>query len=112
MSRNDAISKEVVQGHYYLASASRDRIIHLYNVERYNFFYCIPTFRSVFLMLLFFHVRNFDLTDSIVDHSAAVTSVKISCNGHKIISCSADRYNRKSFTLCAHNLFDIGNLLL
>lgn len=71
----------------------------------------IPTFRSVFLMLhFFFHVRNFDLTDSIVDHSAAVTSVKISCNGHKIISCSADRCNCKSFTLCAHYLFDIGSL--
>ncbi|XP_038883897.1 mitogen-activated protein kinase-binding protein 1 isoform X1 [Benincasa hispida] len=68
LSRNDAISKEVIQSYYYLASASRDRIIHLYNVE-----------------------RNFDLTDTIVDHSAAVTSVKISCNGHKIISCSADR---------------------
>ncbi|KAL0545194.1 hypothetical protein IC582_020342 [Cucumis melo] len=68
VSSNEAISKKVMQGHYYLASASRDRIIHLYNVE-----------------------RNFDLTDSIVDHSAAVTSVKISCNGHKIISCSADR---------------------
>ncbi|XP_022151493.1 mitogen-activated protein kinase-binding protein 1 isoform X2 [Momordica charantia] len=68
-SRNDAISKEVVtQSHYYLASASRDRIIHLYDVE-----------------------RNFDLTDSIADHSAAVTSVKISNNGRKIISCSADR---------------------
>ncbi|KAG6595378.1 Mitogen-activated protein kinase-binding protein 1, partial [Cucurbita argyrosperma subsp. sororia] len=68
LSRNDDISKEVMQSHYYLASSSRDRIIHLYNVE-----------------------RNFDLSDSIVDHSAAVTSVKISCNGHKIISCSADR---------------------
>ncbi|TYJ96265.1 mitogen-activated protein kinase-binding protein 1 isoform X2 [Cucumis melo var. makuwa] len=68
VSSNEAISKKVMEGHYYLASASRDRIIHLYNVE-----------------------RNFDLTDSIVDHSAAVTSVKISCNGHKIISCSADR---------------------
>jgi hypothetical protein len=38
------------------------------------------------------HVRNFDLIESIDDHSAAVTSVKIVCNGSKILSCSADRY--------------------
>jgi len=36
--------------------------------------------------------RNFDLIDSIDDHSAAVTSIKISSNGCRILSCSADRY--------------------
>lgn len=42
------------------------------------------------------HVRNFDLIESIDDHSAAVTSVKLACNGSKMLSCSADRY----FGLC------------
>ncbi|OMO85146.1 hypothetical protein CCACVL1_10386 [Corchorus capsularis] len=54
--------------HYLLASGGRDRIIHLYDVK-----------------------RNFELIESIDDHSAAVTSVKLACNGCKIMSCSADR---------------------
>ncbi|KAL1083219.1 hypothetical protein V6Z11_D09G185300 [Gossypium hirsutum] len=54
--------------HYLLASGGRDRIIHLYDVK-----------------------RNFEVIGSIDDHSAAVTSVKLVCNGCKILSCSADR---------------------
>ncbi|XVE76508.1 hypothetical protein DITRI_Ditri12bG0179300 [Diplodiscus trichospermus] len=54
--------------HYLLASGGRDRIIHLFDVK-----------------------RNFDLIESIDDHSAAVTSVKLACNGCKMLSCSADR---------------------
>ncbi|PON63709.1 WD repeat containing protein [Trema orientale] len=61
-------SKEVINGHYFLASGGRDQLIHLYDCK-----------------------RNFDLIESIDDHSAAVTSVKLACNGHKILSCSADR---------------------
>ncbi|GMI71397.1 hypothetical protein like AT3G09080 [Hibiscus trionum] len=54
--------------HYLLASGGRDRIIHLHDVK-----------------------RNFELIESIDDHSAAVTSVQLACNGCKILSCSADR---------------------
>ncbi|XVF76771.1 hypothetical protein PTKIN_Ptkin13bG0293700 [Pterospermum kingtungense] len=57
-----------VDNHYLLASGGRDRIIHLYDVK-----------------------RNFELIESIDEHSAAVTSVKLACNGSKILSCSADR---------------------
>ncbi|KAJ4704500.1 mitogen-activated protein kinase-binding protein 1 isoform X1 [Melia azedarach] len=67
-SKQDNISKEVMDSHYFLASGGRDRTIHLYDVK-----------------------RNFDLVESIDDHSAAVTSVKFTCNGCKILSCSADR---------------------
>ncbi|KAF9598508.1 hypothetical protein IFM89_028040 [Coptis chinensis] len=55
-------------GRYLLASGSRDRMIHLYDVE-----------------------RDFQLIESLDDHSAAVTSVRFACNGRKILSCSADR---------------------
>ncbi|PIA54412.1 hypothetical protein AQUCO_00900752v1, partial [Aquilegia coerulea] len=55
-------------GRYLLASGGRDRMIHLYDVE-----------------------RNLELIESLDDHSAAVTSVELTYNGCKILSCSADR---------------------
>ncbi|KOM37600.1 hypothetical protein LR48_Vigan03g098200 [Vigna angularis] len=61
--------KEIVKNNYFLASGGRDCMIHLYDVK-----------------------RNFDLIDSIDDHSAAVTSIKISSNGCRILSCSADSF--------------------
>ncbi|XP_021290055.1 mitogen-activated protein kinase-binding protein 1 [Herrania umbratica] len=67
-STKDADSGGDMDNHYLLASGGRDRIIHLYDVK-----------------------RNFNLIESIDDHSAAVTSVKLACNGCKILSCSADR---------------------
>ncbi|EXB89953.1 Mitogen-activated protein kinase-binding protein 1 [Morus notabilis] len=67
-SKKHVDSKEVTTGHYFLASGGRDQLIHLYDVR-----------------------RNFDLIESIDDHSAAVTSVKLACNGHKILSSAADR---------------------
>jgi WD40 repeat protein len=36
--------------------------------------------------------RNFDLIGSVDDHSAAVTSIKVSSSSCNILSCSADRY--------------------
>ncbi|KAK8466480.1 hypothetical protein PHAVU_008G107900 [Phaseolus vulgaris] len=63
------ISKEIAKNNYFLASGGRDCMIHLYDVK-----------------------RNFDLIDSIDDHSAAVTSIKISSNGCRILSCSADSF--------------------
>ncbi|XP_044510723.1 mitogen-activated protein kinase-binding protein 1 isoform X4 [Mangifera indica] len=68
LSKNDFSSEDGMDGHYFLASGGRDRTIHLYDVK-----------------------RNFDLIETIDDHSAAVTSVKFTCNGCKILSCSADR---------------------
>ncbi|KAA8518996.1 hypothetical protein F0562_016230 [Nyssa sinensis] len=62
------IFSEVSENHYFLASGGRDRMIRLYDVK-----------------------RNFDLIGSIDDHSSAVYSVKLACNGCKILSCSADR---------------------
>ncbi|XP_028787401.1 mitogen-activated protein kinase-binding protein 1 isoform X2 [Neltuma alba] len=59
--------KEIANNSYYLASGGRDCIINLYDVG-----------------------RNFNLIDSIDDHSAAVTSIKITSNNCKILSCSAD----------------------
>ncbi|KAM3689728.1 hypothetical protein ACB098_09G070500 [Castanea mollissima] len=67
-SKKEANSEEAADSQYFLASGGRDRMIHLYDVN-----------------------RNFDLIESIDDHSAAVTSVKIVCNGCKLLSCSADR---------------------
>ncbi|KAK6290592.1 hypothetical protein POUND7_002133 [Theobroma cacao] len=67
-STKDADSGGDMDNHYLLASGGRDRIIHLYDVK-----------------------RNFNLIESIDDHSAAVTSVKLASNGCKILSCSADR---------------------
>ncbi|KAK2657454.1 hypothetical protein Ddye_010506 [Dipteronia dyeriana] len=67
-STKDFISEEVMDNQYFLASGGKDRTIHIYDVK-----------------------RKFDLVESIDDHSAAVTSVKFTCNGRKILSCSADR---------------------
>ncbi|XP_038701339.1 mitogen-activated protein kinase-binding protein 1 isoform X1 [Tripterygium wilfordii] len=65
----DVISEDNMgNNEYFLVSGGRDKIIHLYDVK-----------------------RNFDLIETIDDHSAAVTSVKLTCHGQKIISCSADR---------------------
>ncbi|XWS55561.1 hypothetical protein CRYUN_Cryun09bG0010700 [Craigia yunnanensis] len=83
--------------HYLLASGGRDRIIHLYDVK-----------------------RNFDLIESIDDHSAAVTSVKLACNGCKILSCSADRSlvfrnvsltdSRSKISRCHHQMASHGTV--
>ncbi|KAJ4823364.1 hypothetical protein Tsubulata_027311 [Turnera subulata] len=67
-SANNQIIHEEANGNYFLASGGRDRIIHLYDAK-----------------------RNFDLIGSIDDHSAAVTSVKLTRDGDKMLSCSADR---------------------
>ncbi|XP_057489788.1 uncharacterized protein LOC130775686, partial [Actinidia eriantha] len=67
-SKKDVFSEEILERHYFLASGGRDQIIRLYDVE-----------------------RNFDVIGSVDDHSAAVTSVKLSSDGCKILSCSADR---------------------
>ncbi|CAK9154468.1 unnamed protein product [Ilex paraguariensis] len=64
----DILSNKASESFYFLASGGRDRMIHLYDIE-----------------------RNYDLIGSVDDHSAAVTSVKLTCNGSKILSCSADR---------------------
>ncbi|XP_043698057.1 mitogen-activated protein kinase-binding protein 1 isoform X2 [Telopea speciosissima] len=67
--KNTFISEqEASKNLYLLASAGRDRVIHLYDVN-----------------------RGFDLIESLDDHSAAVTSVKFTFDGRKILSCSADR---------------------
>ncbi|XP_054779617.1 uncharacterized protein LOC129287476 isoform X2 [Prosopis cineraria] len=61
------ICEEIAKNSCYLASGGRDCIINLYDVE-----------------------RNFNLIDSIDDHSAAVTSITITSNNCKILSCGAD----------------------
>ncbi|KAJ1437346.1 WD40/YVTN repeat-like-containing domain superfamily [Sesbania bispinosa] len=63
------ISGGIAKSSHFLASGGRDCIIHLYDVK-----------------------RNFDLIGSIDDHSAAVTSIKISSNSCRILSCSADSF--------------------
>lgn len=68
LSRKNSANFEESNNHYLLASGGRDRTIHLFDVK-----------------------RNFDLVESIDDHSAAVTSVKLAYSGCKILSCSADR---------------------
>ncbi|XP_024627066.1 WD repeat-containing protein 62 isoform X3 [Medicago truncatula] len=60
---------EIAKGSYFLASGGRDCMIHLYDAE-----------------------RNFDLIGSVGNHSAAVTSIKISSDSCKILSCSADSF--------------------
>ncbi|KAI3988818.1 hypothetical protein MKX01_016389 [Papaver californicum] len=62
------VSKEVSENHYLLASGGRDRMIHLYDVK-----------------------RGLEVIGSMDDHSAAMTSVKLTFDGRKIVSCSADR---------------------
>ncbi|KAJ9548772.1 hypothetical protein OSB04_021315, partial [Centaurea solstitialis] len=61
-------SAEEVESYYFLASGGSDRMIQLFDAN-----------------------RNFDLIASVDDHSAAVTAVKLTGNGRKIISCSSDR---------------------
>ncbi|GLJ41959.1 hypothetical protein SUGI_0868700 [Cryptomeria japonica] len=54
--------------HCFLASGGRDRLIHIYDVN-----------------------RNFDVIETLDDHSASITAVKFACNGSKLLSCSADK---------------------
>ncbi|XP_056172293.1 uncharacterized protein LOC115672345 isoform X2 [Syzygium oleosum] len=68
LGKKNSISEGVKDKNYFLASGGRDRVIHLYDVE-----------------------RNFDHLESIDDHSAAVTSVKLISGNGKLLSCSADR---------------------
>ncbi|KAK7256868.1 hypothetical protein RIF29_30412 [Crotalaria pallida] len=63
------MSEDIAEKRYFLASGGRDCVIHLYDVK-----------------------RNFDLIDRIDDHSAAVTSIKISSNSCRILSCGADSF--------------------
>ncbi|KAG5550428.1 hypothetical protein RHGRI_015400 [Rhododendron griersonianum] len=67
-SKTNAKSGKSLESRYFLASGGRDRMIRLYDVK-----------------------RNFDVIGSADDHSAAVTSVNLTSNGCKILSCSADR---------------------
>ncbi|MED6150355.1 hypothetical protein PIB30_071499 [Stylosanthes scabra] len=69
LSFTQEMSDDIAKNNYFLASGGRDCIIHLYDVG-----------------------RNFDLIGSIDDHSAAVTSVNISGNSCRILSCSADSF--------------------
>ncbi|KAK1434639.1 hypothetical protein QVD17_00388 [Tagetes erecta] len=61
-------SVEDLESYYFLASSGHDKMIHLFDVNRK--FYPIA---------------------SINDHSAAVSLVKLTGNGRKIISCGSDR---------------------
>ncbi|RYR62061.1 hypothetical protein Ahy_A04g019398 [Arachis hypogaea] len=69
LSFSQDMSDDIAKNSYFLASGGRDCIIHLYDVD-----------------------RNFDLIGSIDDHSAAVTSVNITSNSCRILSCSADSF--------------------
>ncbi|KAI3786838.1 hypothetical protein L1987_40847 [Smallanthus sonchifolius] len=60
-------SVEYLESYYFLASSGSDKMIHLFDVN-----------------------RNFYPIASIDDHSAAVSSVKLTGNGCKIISCGSD----------------------
>ncbi|KAL3677463.1 hypothetical protein R1sor_027411 [Riccia sorocarpa] len=51
-----------------LASGSRDRLIHVYDVK-----------------------RGYDVIETLDDHTASITAVKFHCNGSKLLSCSADK---------------------
>ncbi|KAG6549127.1 hypothetical protein Mapa_009353 [Marchantia paleacea] len=51
-----------------LASGGRDRLIHVYDVR-----------------------RDYDVIETLDDHSASITAVKFRCNGSKLLSCSADK---------------------
>lgn len=36
--------------------------------------------------------RDYDVIETLDDHSASITAVKFACNGSKLLSCSADKY--------------------
>ena len=51
-----------------LASASRDRLLHVFDVH-----------------------RKFDLLQTLDDHSASITAVRFSNEGRVLLSCGADK---------------------
>lgn len=51
-----------------LASGGRDRLIHVYDVNRY-----------------------YDVVETLDDHTSSITTVRFACNGSKLLSCSADK---------------------
>ncbi|KAH9324663.1 hypothetical protein KI387_004841, partial [Taxus chinensis] len=54
--------------HLLLASGGRDRLIHIYDMN-----------------------RDFHVIETLDDHSASITTVKFACNSSKLLSCSADK---------------------
>ncbi|KAI8900498.1 quinon protein alcohol dehydrogenase-like superfamily [Globomyces pollinis-pini] len=56
-----------------LASASRDRLIHIFDANRIN------------------EYESFDLIQTLDDHSSTLTAMKFADNGRKLISCGADK---------------------
>ncbi|KAH3768001.1 wd repeat protein [Pelomyxa schiedti] len=59
---------------FLLATASRDRLIHIFDAGKLN----QP-------------VATYSLLMTLNDHSSSITSVKFACHGTKLLSCSADR---------------------
>ncbi|KAH8555589.1 WD40-repeat-containing domain protein [Umbelopsis sp. PMI_123] len=53
---------------FLIASASRDRLIHVFDIQ-----------------------KDFKLLQTMDDHSSSITAVKFSSNGSKLVSCSADK---------------------
>lgn len=58
---------------FLLASASRDRLIHIFDATR------------------FIQHRQFVLLQTLEDHSSTVTAIKFADGGSKLISCGADK---------------------
>ncbi|CAG8803659.1 34586_t:CDS:2, partial [Racocetra persica] len=53
---------------YLIATASRDRILHVFDVN-----------------------NNFQLVQTLDDHSSSITAIKFTNDGGKLISCGADK---------------------
>lgn len=67
--RNISKQKTVSSGAPYLvATASRDRLLHIFDIN-----------------------QNFQLLQTLDDHSSSITAVRFSRNGEKLVSCGADK---------------------
>eukprot|EP00002_Diphylleia_rotans_P022866 TRINITY_DN4493_c0_g1_i2.p1 TRINITY_DN4493_c0_g1~~TRINITY_DN4493_c0_g1_i2.p1 ORF type:complete len:1186 (+),score=184.48 TRINITY_DN4493_c0_g1_i2:927-4484(+) len=88
-------SKPTVDGNYLLATGSRDRLIHIFDVN-----------------------RSYELMRTLDDHSSTITCLRFSANGAKLISGSADkslvfrsfmmgRYVRDHQVTCFGTVYDV-----
>lgn len=83
-------------GHKLLASASRDRLIHVFSVEEVTITICL-FISNPFFLTCFNHFcilsKDYNFVQTLDDHSSSITAVRF-LNSHQqlqMVSCGADK---------------------
>lgn len=70
-----------------LATASRDRLVHIFNASR-----VYPCFLFLSSLCPLISVQqNYDLLNTLDDHSSSITAVRFAAGSTRLLTCSADK---------------------